>query len=99
VFRHVVMFKLVESTTPEQKETLLTGLSRLPGQISLIRSFSVGLDAHVAEGSFDVVVIVDFDSADDYLTYAAHPVHRKFLADCVLPVLATRAAVQYAFDR
>ena len=99
MFRHVVMFKLVESTTPEQKETLLAGLSRLPGQISQIRSFSVGLDARVAEGNFGVVVIVDFDSADDYLAYAAHPAHREFVSDCVLPVLATRAAVQYAFDR
>ena len=93
------MFKLVETTTVEQKDALLAGLSQLPGQISHIRSFSVGLDARVAEGNFDVVVIVDFDSADDYRAYAAHPAHREFVADCVLPVLATRAAVQYTFDR
>ena len=99
MFRHVVMFKLVETTTVEQKDVLLAGLSGLPGQISQIRSFSVGLDAQVAEGNFDVVVIVDFDNAGDYIAYAGHPAHRGFVANCVLPVLATRAAVQYAFDR
>ncbi len=99
MFRHVVMFKLVETTTVEQKDALLAGLARLPDQISLIRSFAVGLDARVAEGNFDIVVLVDFDNADDYLVYAAHPAHREFVANCVLPVLATRAAVQYAFDR
>ena len=93
------MFKLVETTTAVQKEALLAGLSRLPGQINQIRSFSVGLDARLAEGNFDVVVMVDFDTADDYVDYAAHPAHREFVTNCVLPVLATRSAVQYAFDR
>ena len=96
LFRHVVMFKLVATTTAEQKTAALMALSRLPDQISQIRSFSVGDDARMAEGNFDVVVIVDFDSCDDYLIYSAHPAHREVVSTFVVPVLAARAAVQYA---
>lgn len=96
MFRHVVMFKFVDTVTAEQKLAVLEGLSRLPNEIGQIRSFSFGEDARVVDGNYDVVVVADFDSSDDYLVYASHPGHREFVSTCVLPFLGSRAAVQYA---
>jgi len=38
----------------------------------------------------------DFDSEEDYKTYAAHPEHQAIIVDRVKPILESRAAVQFS---
>ncbi|HEX6421645.1 MAG TPA: Dabb family protein, partial [Acidimicrobiales bacterium] len=54
-----------------------------------------GPDAGLNPASWDYVVVADFASADDYLTYRDHPDHRAPIRDLVEPIVAERASVQY----
>ena len=81
MFRHVVMVRLTEDMTDDQKEALRAGLSRLPEVITDIRAYRFGEDARLNEGNFDFVVTADFDDADGYLAYRDHPDHKKLVAE------------------
>lgn len=95
MFRHVVMVRLTEDMTADQKEALRAGLGRLPEVIPDIRAYRFGDDAGLNEGNFDFVVTADFDDADGYLAYRDHPDHRKLVAELLGPFVTKRAAVQF----
>jgi hypothetical protein len=95
MFRHVVLFTWVEDATEEQKATITAELGRLPGIITEIRRYEMGADAGINQGNFDFALVADFDNADDYLVYRDHPAHRKVITDHILPIVASRAPVQY----
>lgn len=96
MFRHVVMMKFTPESSQEQRDWVLAGLGELGASIDEVRSFVFGADAGVAAGNYDLAVVADFDDAEAYLRYAAHPAHQAFLAERVKPILASRAAVQFA---
>nr|WP_221475882.1 Dabb family protein [Sphaerisporangium rubeum] len=89
------MFTWIAGTTEEQKTELVTELSKLPGAIPEIRSYEIGADAGINPGNHEFVVVADFDSADDYIAYRDHPVHRDVIERAIRPIMASRAAVQY----
>ena len=94
MFRHVVLFRFVPDITDEQRAALLAGLAALPGKIPEIRRYRFGPDAGVVEGNWDFAVIADFDDRAGFEVYAPHPAHQAFIAECISPVLADRAALQ-----
>jgi stress responsive alpha/beta barrel protein len=94
-FRHVVMFTFTQEATEEQKKTLVERLTALPAAIPEITSYSIGRDARVNEGNHDFVVVADFADRDGYLVYRDHPAHLKVIEECIMPIRAGRAAVQY----
>ena len=96
MFRHVVMFRLIPGTTPEQRASLSAALADLLRQIPEVRSFHVGADAGLSEGNFDVVVVAEFDDAEGYRAYAGHPAHVRVVTDQIRPLTIERAAVQFA---
>jgi hypothetical protein len=93
--RHVVMMRFTPESTPAQQAAVTDALRELPGRIPEIRSYSIGTDAHVNEGNFDLVVVADFDDVDGYLVYRDHADHQAVIAEHIRPILAERAAVQY----
>jgi hypothetical protein len=96
MFRHVVLMQFTPEASVEQRQAVLDGLSSLPAAIPGIRSYVYGPDAGVMPGNHDLAVVADFDDADAYVHYANHPAHQAFIAEKVKPILAHRAAVQYA---
>ena len=52
-------------------------------------------DVGINEGNFDFVVVADFASADDYVVYRDHPLHRALISERIAAPLAERAAVQF----
>ncbi|WP_433246783.1 Dabb family protein [Streptosporangium sp. CA-135522] len=97
MFRHVVLFTWAEEATDEQKAAVATELGKLPEVIAEIRAYTIGADAGVNPGNHEFAVVADFDSVDDYLVYRDHPTHQAVIAEHIKPILASRAAVQYAF--
>jgi len=96
MFRHVVLLRWSSDATREQRAAVETGLAELPGRIPEIRSYTVGSDAHVNQGNYDLVVVADFDDVDAYLVYRDHPDHQAVIRERIAPILAERAAVQHA---
>ncbi|TKK89453.1 Dabb family protein [Herbidospora galbida] len=95
MFRHIVLLRWVEEATEDQRAAVVAGLETLPGAIPEIKKYVIGTDAKVNEGNFDLGVVADFESVDDYLVYRDHPVHLKVVADFIKPIAAGRAAVQF----
>ncbi|MFJ2033924.1 Dabb family protein [Streptosporangium sp. NPDC087985] len=96
MFRHVVLFTWTGEATAEQKDTVAAELGRLPEVIEGIRAYAFGADAGVNPGNHDAALVADFDSLDDYLVYRDHPMHQAVIAKHIKPILASRAAVQFA---
>lgn len=94
--RHVVMFSFQPGTTASDLATIRQALADLSREIPLIRRFEVGEDLHLVEGNAGLVVMVEFDTAEDYLAYSAHPKHQRFVREVLTPHLDRRMAVQYA---
>ncbi|MGW5265080.1 Dabb family protein [Microbispora sp. NPDC004025] len=95
MFRHVVLLKWTDDATEEQRAEVARRLGGLPDVISELRSYQIGPDAGVNQGNFSFAVVADFDSPEDYVVYRDHPAHRAVIDECITPILAARAAVQY----
>ncbi len=95
-FRHVVLFRWREGATDEQKQILQDRLGELTGLIPEIEAYAMGADAGVNAGNFDFAVAADFADREAYLVYRDHPAHRAVIEEHLKPILAERAAVQYA---
>ena len=97
-FRHVVMFRWENHVDADHVEQVSAGLSALPSQIDVIRSYVHGNDLGVSDGNFDYVVVADFDDVDDFRTYRDHPQHVQLIQDLIAGHVSDRAAVQYRTD-
>lgn len=97
MFRHVVMVRLAEEMTDDQKEALSAGLARMPEVIPEIRAYRFGADAGLNRDNFDFVVTADFDDAAGYLAYRDHPEHQQLVKELLGPFVVERSAVQFAW--
>ncbi len=95
MFRHIVLFKFGADATLAQKAAFEDGLARLPAAIPVIRGFVYGPDAGAEQGNFDVALVADFDSCEDFLVYQRHPAHLEFVTRFVRPIAEARTAVQH----
>jgi hypothetical protein len=98
MFRHVVMMQLSETTTDADAQAIIDALRALPPLVPEIRSYSVGRDAGISEGNFDIVVVGDFDDEAGYRAYGVNADHQAIIVDLVKPAIAKRSAVQYIID-
>lgn len=99
MIKHIVLFKLKEEISVEEKQVVMNkfkeAIEALPGIISVIRKIEVGLNVNSAE-SWNIALYSEFDSLDDLKMYATHPDHvaaGKILAE----TKESRACVDYEF--
>jgi hypothetical protein len=95
MFRHVVSFKWRADMPADQVAAITAGLRSLPPEIGAIRSYSCGPDLGLGQGRWDFAVVADFDDADAWRTYDAHPTHERVRSEMILPWVAERATVQF----
>ena len=76
--KHIVMFKLKDSLSKEEKLVVMNDfkatIEALPAQIDVIRKVFVGLNINEAE-QWDICLESEFDTLDDVKAYAVHPAH------------------------
>lgn len=96
MIRHTVLFRWSPEATPEQQQLVASLIGQLPSLVPTIREFSFGTDLGVNEGNFDFAVSAVFDDLDGYLAYRDNPDHRAMVRDHILPIAASRAAVQFS---
>jgi hypothetical protein len=108
MFRHCVLLKFIEQATNEQKQEVFESIIGIPNQIAaamsddgiepLTISYSVGFNAGTRDDNYDLVVIGDFETQDDYDIYAAHPKHLEVISVSIAPILENRSAIQYILE-
>jgi hypothetical protein len=95
MFRHVVVFDWTPEATAEQRAAAVAALRHWGEQARGYGTLTVGVDAGLAEGNGDVVVVVDLPDQDTYAAYAADERHQALLRDHIRPILGRRCAVQH----
>lgn len=80
MIRHIVLFKLKEFSSDEERnqalDDVLLNFRSLVGEIPQIRNYTVMPDIVRANTSFDIIINSSFDSLDDLKAYQAHPAHQ-----------------------
>lgn len=94
--RHLVLLRFIEETEPAQVETIAQSLRALARLIPEVADYRVGPDLALATGNWHFGIAADFATEADYFVYRDHPEHQRIIRDLVLPVVAERAAVQFA---
>ena len=94
MIRHVVLLKWKGETDPAQVEAVESALAEMPVLMPFIRRYDMGQDLGVT-GSHDFAIVADFDSIEDYRTYADHPDHKAVTAAVITPILESMARVQF----
>jgi hypothetical protein len=100
MINHVVLFKLKEFETIEEKQSVLnefeSKLLNLKSLIHELKFIEVGKHIHIDSPSYDLCLITHFDSVADLEIYKVHPDHLK-VVDFVKQVTIDRAAVDFEF--
>lgn len=81
MFVHVVLWKIAEPASEKTKDQLIgqimERMHQLPVLIPQIKSFRLGTDVLHTPSSYDLGLVVTFDSQEDFLIYRDHPDHMK----------------------
>jgi hypothetical protein len=96
--RHIVMFKLKEFASPEEKRARMSeikdALESLAGRIGVLRSIRVDFNINPLE-TWDLILTAELDSLDGVQIYSNHPEHVAVSKNLIAPVKAGRACVDY----
>lgn len=95
MIRHIVLLRFNDTVTDADLDAIDAGLSVLPAQIPTIRSYTVGRDLRLMDGSWDYGIVADFDSADDWRVYDTDDEHNRVRREIIAPFLADRASVRF----
>lgn len=98
MIRHVVCFRWIEGTGPEQVAAVAAGLATLPEEIPEIRRYQFGSDLGLRDGNADFAVVADFDDEAGWRAYRDHPAHQRVSDERIGPIVADRLAVQLRVD-
>jgi hypothetical protein len=97
--KHIVLFKLKESLSQDEKMTSIlafkSAIEALPSCIPFIRKVFVGYNINASE-KWDICLESEFDTLEDVKAYSVHPEHVK-AAGILKGVKADRACVDYEF--
>ncbi len=99
MIKHIVMWKLDEGYSSEEKENILDSLKKqlldLETKVDALRSISVGLN-HIGANNtnFDIILDTSFDNMADLKAYAIHPEHMKVVG-YLKSIKLDRACVDY----
>ncbi len=93
MIRHIVMWKFRPGTEAEQAN-FLNGLRSLQGVIPQLLRSEVAVN--VGDGSYDAVLVSEFESLEALEAYKSDPRHKAVSALCK-SIREDRAAVDYEF--
>ena len=98
MIRHIVLFKLKDSQSEQERNESLNllkiNLENLKTKIKEIQFFEVGINIASSPNSYDLGLNSEFISMEDLEKYRVHPDHKKVL-ELVKQYTKERVAVDY----
>jgi Stress responsive A/B Barrel Domain len=101
VLRHVLMFRLKDEATEDNRRALQQQFHVMQERIDELRRVACGPDAGLAGPEFDnpdFIAIMDFDDEPSWRRYLVHPAHDEFADHYLLPILVKTTGVQFFLD-
>ncbi|KAL1803661.1 hypothetical protein ACET3Z_032308 [Daucus carota] len=95
-FKHILVVKFREDTTPQEIESLIKGFANLVSLVPTMKSFHWGKDVSTENlhQGFTHVFESTFDSLEGIAEYGAHPHHVEF-ANIFVPKLEKVIVIDY----
>jgi len=95
MIRHTVLMSF-DGVEEALVQKVIDELREMPSLIPEIRSYIVGRDLGLSEGSAAIVVSGEFDTVADYQVYAGHAEHVRVITDHIRPHATglTRAQIE-----
>lgn len=93
--RHVNLLTWKDGTTQAAIDALGDELLRMRQEIPEVQTLLFGPDLGLMDGNVDFAIVEDFDDADAFRRYLAHPAHDKMVREFLRPILASRQAIQF----
>lgn len=75
MIRHIVLFRFIEGTNRETRQMIIDALRALDDQIPEIAAYAVEQDLGLGTRSFDLAIIGDFRTVEEFRAYQSHPKH------------------------
>ncbi len=91
---HIVFFKLGDPS-PDNIAEVRNRLSNMNGKIPGIRHFEVGVDVVRSDRSYDLALLIRFDTLAELKVYQEHPLHAGEVVPYVKSVCSSIIAVDY----
>jgi hypothetical protein len=95
LFRHVVLMKWKAPLDDDQAKRVTEVLDDLAARSTTVRDLSHGPDLGVRKGGYDYALVADFDDADGWRAYSAHPAH-DVVREVMKDIVEGQVAVQFA---
>ena len=92
--KHVILWKLKEELTAEEKENVKEGLEGLAGNIPGLVDIKVNING-LATSTVDVMLDTTFTDADALKAYSTNPLHVAIADGKVRPYTAVRSCLDY----
>lgn len=94
-FRHVAMYRWAAHVGPDHVDRVRAALDELATLAPGVQHHVHGSDVGVSEGTFDYLVVADFDTVVDWRAYRDHPAHVLLEAELLDGHVEQRASGQY----
>ncbi len=108
MFRHMAILKFKPDAKESDISAYFKAFPSLMESLPVIKSWSIGRnqgaggESHVKKhrfaSNYDAGLMMDFESAADYLKYAESSEHQAFFAKYCVPILAERVVAQFPTD-
>lgn len=89
------MFEWNDGTDAADIEAMGAALDALVATVPEVLDYRHGPDVGATDGNFDYVIVGEYASMDDYVSYRDHPEHQRIIAEMIKPHVHSRSAVQY----
>jgi Stress responsive A/B Barrel Domain len=93
--KHVVIFTWIAEATDAQIAAFGAALSDLATDLSEMVEMHHGPDLRFRDGNGDYALIATFPDRAGWDAYQAHPKHKAFVRDFVVPLQASRITIQF----
>lgn len=96
MIKHIVLFKLKDKST-ENIEKATNMLMDMKCKIIEIKHIEVGVDIIYSDRSYDISLLIKFDSVKDLESYRINPIHVE-VAEYMVSVCESIVMVDYEFS-
>lgn len=93
MLHHIAMFRFKKGVAPDDIAAIRKDLLALPKTVDSIRSYQVGRDAGINDGTWDFAVVASFDNEAGYREYSTHPEH-VVIVKRISEIATDRASLQ-----
>ncbi|WP_127145544.1 Dabb family protein [Pelagibacterium montanilacus] len=105
MFRHMAILKFKDDADPNAIDAYMKAFPGFARSLPMIRTWYIGrnegaggeshVGRHGLRGNYDVGLVMEFDSPEEYRNYAESREHQSFFEEYCAPIFAERVVVQF----